>query len=571
MTEPTLSFGKPSDQTPASFTRFVLPFAYQIENDTDDSALLRYKRICTCRPETIASEQHKEKCRDPNCAGTGLNGIHPRRKYLTTETADMLFQRAHWYQLSQDNGRFWLNNYVPLSSGHKNIELSEVFLVLFEFPDSPDAKSPPDLFQTGFLVFETHFKDESSLNDLIKFNEIFRYTEEPFTGHSGRDSVKEFHSSRFLKSVSEPAASASTFSGAPYEWWQNYLKFPIETRHQGVPVQVRLVTGYPKSEDSDLDQRSVLPDNRAFVWTCAILKNRQGARSLALNRKDVGLTDSNQCGYWVRLLNVDGTSGLEEGGTVPCTDFEKTWLKERTYQRWSASGTYYGFTSHSGALLGSPCDDPPTHMHFRQMYFDQALILLYVRVSLFRFSAKLNRISADARRAANGEKKWAEDFRKLRWDLTLFTNLYQFPLLSNQQQAVEMYEIARKQMDIEILFEEVQEEIHNSYEYLEQLEASLQTKEAGRLTAETMSLSQEATTLTRIATFALPIGILLGLFGAGPEWFDALSTLPYAFTMGDKSWKLIYFFSYSILGGMILGLGLMGLVRVVRWLSKKFQ
>ncbi|MCI5163858.1 MAG: hypothetical protein D3917_17960, partial [Candidatus Electrothrix sp. AX5] len=46
-------------------------------------------------------------------------------------------------------------------------------------------------------------------------------------------------------------------------------------------------------------------------------------------------------------------------------------------------------------------------------------------------------------------------------------NLYQFPLISNQQQGVEMYKIARESMDIDDLFKEVQEEISSTHEFLE--------------------------------------------------------------------------------------------------------
>jgi hypothetical protein len=40
-----------------------------------------------------------------------------------------------------------------------------------------------------------------------------------------------------------------------------------------------------------------------------------------------------------------------------------------------------------------------------------------------------------------------------------FSTLYQFPLLSTQQQSVEMYDLARRQMDIDALFRDVDKEI----------------------------------------------------------------------------------------------------------------
>ena len=45
-------------------------------------------------------------------------------------------------------------------------------------------------------------------------------------------------------------------------------------------------------------------------------------------------------------------------------------------------------------------------------------------------------------------KQWRQAFQSLRRDFAMFTNLYEFPLLSNQQQGVEMYEKARENMDV---------------------------------------------------------------------------------------------------------------------------
>ncbi|MGH8613413.1 MAG: hypothetical protein ACREYF_15710 [Gammaproteobacteria bacterium] len=62
--------------------------------------------------------------------------------------------------------------------------------------------------------------------------------------------------------------------------------------------------------------------------------------------------------------------------------FEREWAKERTYRRWEEWGSYYGFNYHSGAMLGPPETNPPFWRHFAEVYFDQVLLLLYLRVSL---------------------------------------------------------------------------------------------------------------------------------------------------------------------------------------------
>ena len=108
------------------------------------------------------------------------------------------------------------------------------------------------------------------------------------------------------------------------------------------------------------------------------------------------------------------------------------------------------------------------------MYFDQVLLLLYMRVTLFRFSRELSVVSGRMLKLTNsGEDSasamdgWRQDFRELRLSFTCFENLYQFPLFSNQQQAVELYVRAREGLDIDGLYKEVAGEIRSSDELLE--------------------------------------------------------------------------------------------------------
>jgi len=169
-------------------------------------------------------------------------------------------------------------------------------------------------------------------------------------------------------------------------------------------------------------------------------------------------------------LNVDYPKSTPTETHKGITKFEQQRVEERTYHRWEEDGTFYGFNYHCGAMLGPPLnepDGPPLWKHFGDMYFDQILLLLYLRVGSFRFSRRLSRISAEAQDSMtlgnsntdNGFEKWRDDFQRLRWSFALFTNLYEFPLLSNQQQSIEMYELARKHMDVEEFFRKIQEEI----------------------------------------------------------------------------------------------------------------
>jgi hypothetical protein len=249
-------------------------------------------------------------------------------------------------------------------------------------------------------------------------------------------------------------------------------------------------------------------DNRAYVWTCAVVQDDAPVlgRVKALGANSARPIDS-QLGHWLRLLNVDPLTW----NPMTCTSFEARFADERTYRRWAHFGALQGFNYHAGAMLTSPCDEPPTWRHFGAMYFDQALLLLYVRVTLFRFSYALSRLSAAARKKDNDDEalqRLAERFERLRLDFALFTNLYQFPLLSNQQQGVELYTLCRDRMDVKELFEEVKSEVEATHEFLALRAQDQMTQVGGRLTA--------------VATVGLAASLVLAALGVSEFASDPL-------------------------------------------------
>jgi hypothetical protein len=93
----------------------------------------------------------------------------------------------------------------------------------------------------------------------------------------------------------------------------------------------------------------------------------------------------------------------------------------------------------------------------------------------------------------------------LRWSFALLTNLYRFPLLSHQQQGIELYTLARRRLDIEELFEEIQSEVQATDEFL-----------SG---ARQLDHARMATLLTVVATLALAIALGLDFLQVPtPDW-----------------------------------------------------
>jgi hypothetical protein len=533
-----------------SYTRFVLPFAYRLETVSPPAAgKPRYTR---------AGE-----------ADWVMASLPGRKRYLTEETSDVLFNRTHWF-VARDvhpTAAGWEFDFFPnrgLSESDPwaprqepadrrvRLRLQPPAVVLFECPPEAAARSDTptvDELETGFLVLQIEFGDppdrESSpayqaatLHDLLRFNTLFRYWLKPFAGHESKMQAL----SGFLDLLPDQATSTQGTSAPDAEdrlyldRWESWLRLPVKiaTGYATlVPASWRTRTRQwfktgdearaPGAGPESRQQRgwAIYADDRAFVWTCALLPRDEcsqleacGEVSVETMPPDTGppkrelrrvWDESNDrpvpSAYWVKLLNVDDAPA----GSLsrqPATGFERKWVEERTYWRWAASGSWYGFNYHAAAMLATPMDEPPTWRHWQEVYFDQTLLLLYIRVTLFRFSVWINRISDVARRQARmpgrqAMEELAEPFAAMRSHFALFTNLYQFPLLSNQQQGLEMYQLAREALDAQELYEEIQGEIQETEEVL----AAQADEQRNRLMDR----------LNVVATVGLGISLVLGV------------------------------------------------------------
>ncbi len=456
---------------PFGWTRFVLPFGYHLTDCAVHQGAPVYDR-----------------CDLPNLA--------ERRRYLTSETAMTLFDRATWFRLTRGDGRAdWQRFPATFESGRRlAIEVDKPRVVLFE-----GESGKRDLLRTGFLCIDVSLlpeKDWPLLDDLLELNERFRFVWAPFEQHREKTHAllaRYRHLSGGCLGDS-PASARTTY----FERWRELLDVPLaigertcrlfpDTWHIGAE---RWLMGQPQDDATREESWLVYADQRAFTWTQAGCE--QGLASLVPDLEPEGVAD------WIRLLNVD-----PPGTTLRSTPFERAWATARTYCRWQHLGTVYGFCNHAGAQLAAPCDDPPIAQHFRDMYFDLALMLLYLRVTTFRFSQALSLGSAAAR--DHGINRLDAGLRDLREAFALFTNLYRFPLLSNQQQAIEMYEKLRQGLDIEELFEEVQEEIQSTEEYLSARRQETQ--------------NQVMTDLTFVAAIGLALSLTFGVYGMDARAF----------------------------------------------------
>lgn len=543
-----LECGDPA-QKPATYTRFVLPFSYWPVKVPRQKSSYFYRPI-----------------------ETNGNDFIWRKNYLTVETASVLFDRAKWFELQGAESH--VDFRMHRGARNVTIRLAKARLVLFEWPKDPEARGndeQKDPLCIGFLIVETSFpnaKEAPNLDDLLELNDKFRFWYQPYPNH---EKFYQQTLSRCPIDICQPERTIS--DGDPseiyFKRWASLLEIPVEDE-AGKMWQLFPESWKDEAEKWIAGDRKpwhsgwiVYADNRTFVWTCAIVE--QGGKRLQelFDSWDLGNQSrlkASSFGHWVKLLNVDRPESKPAETHRGVAEFERQWADEHTYHRWEESGTFYGFNYHCGAMLGPSLREPPLWQYFGEMYFDQILLLLYLRVGSFRFSRRLSRISAEAQDSMtlgnsntdNGFEKWRDDFQRLRWSFALFTNLYEFPLLSNQQQSIEMYELARKHMDVEEFFREIQEEIRSSHDYL-----AIHT---GQDQTETTTL------LTVVATVGLTLGLVFGFWGM--NILTSQSSLPWA---GDSSLQLVLLvLSIAVFYGVLLTLTLVyskPLMKRFRWLA----
>ncbi|KXS21958.1 hypothetical protein M427DRAFT_130632 [Gonapodya prolifera JEL478] len=465
---------------------------------------------------------------------------------------------------------------------HVTASIDAAFMVLLEYPGAV-ATETPDILHHGFLIVDVSlgpkvrvggrddFVEALTLADVLVFNEYFRYYRCPYSDHYRY--YKEFLGANpFDWRGTGPRTSAihglsrSDVKEAYLGRWDWMLACPVKLDEYNTlftpptTIPVSPVKSYwtvmppewisrAREYETSLRDRDSLrhytrpdtvcgwlsyADSRAFVWTAVT-----GSAHLMCSTKDD--SEGPPSGGWVRLLNVD-----QPGDSKP-SRMEVEWASARTYMRWASYDTRYGFSDHSGVIWSESDDDAFLTRIFFSVYFDMALLLLYNRVVLFRFSSDLfdlaeltharttgvTTIKSKSRGGVPVVRPWSRistptalqiasvvvgieydppwhprklaerGFLHAREQFSRFVDLYLFPLVSNQQQGVELYSLFRTAMDIDVLHNEIKAQVSDSHDFY--------NSKVGREQSNVLFL------LTIVTFLSIPVSVMFGLLGAS-EW-----------------------------------------------------
>lgn len=233
--------------------------------------------------------------------------------------------------------------------------------------------------------------------------------------------------------------------------------------------------------------------------------------------------------FWYSYLFVD--PDIET--TCHSRPMKRELLKKHTYDRWIEYNNQYGCQSHLFGLSRYSFMIVAERQwfaqnilinHHRYIYFQMLALALVQRGAVIRFSAEAANIS-EAITANLEPSKQKKLIREIYRGYLHFTNKIYFREVTPQEQGIELYDLARKSMEIDTDMQALHQEVGELHQYAVLLEGEKSNKEAVRL--------------TWIATIFLPFSIVGAYYG--------FNNLPEA----DIESDVFYFFLFSVL--LILG------------------
>jgi len=345
------------------------------------------------------------------------------------------------------------------------------------------------LFETGIgiLVFETENHTYTDFKDVLKINEY------------GRRVYPQFLDGEYYTSCAAKGAflaeRITVYNG---EKWCVEERF-LDPYERGVPSGIHIGGHIMKT----LGEMLFSQEETGFCRIAPALDDRMFVVSYAENEGLMNLLKRDEKNFlknddWYRYLFVDGNYK-----TVQYRPMQEDLLQKATYPRWLGWGTLWGISRYSLVALSTPEGRGLILPHAQYQYHQMAILILANYASLARFSDEVSEISETL--GKNGAHEVAEEVASLYRYYIKFINNLHFREITFQDQGIEMYDIAKKQLGFDREVAQLDNEIAELHTYLEMG----QEKERNR----------ELDKITKIGAIFLPPSVMSGILGINSENF----------------------------------------------------
>lgn len=270
-------------------------------------------------------------------------------------------------------------------------------------------------------------------------------------------------------------------------------------------------------------------DDRMFV-TCWYA-NKYLLHELCTYNKDKDEYTYLENDIWYKLLFID-----TENKTCQNKKMEKELINNATYGRWIDYSTLYGITRYSFILIMNSIEkyNEFVFTNFKSMYFQMVLLCIAQRASILRFSNEVT--IASSLNSNNNHQKDLDRINKVYEGYIRFVNKIYFREITAQEQGIEIYKIMQKEMNIDRDIKDLNNEIQDLHNYAMQI--------SNKTTQDYLNK------LTKISGYLLVPSLIAGILGMN--------------AMDDKS-----FGGWSISLGLLIGLSIIGIRIVYRYINKK--
>lgn len=239
----------------------------------------------------------------------------------------------------------------------------------------------------------------------------------------------------------------------------------------------------------------------------------------------------NDSDNWYKYIFID--SGKDP--LVRHKNFKKELIQNSTYPRFTESQTLFGITRYSFMCLCAVDGFlyAVIRNHMQKVYFQMAIILLAQRASILKFNTELEKISEEADRLIrhrHGESNNSEEINldkilmkveTLNKDIILFSNRMWFDEVSPQEQGIELYKLALKNMDIENAYYSLRKKVSQLHDFVRII---LENENAKEEREQTKIEHQKTTNIQRLTVISI---IFAALVCALTFWAIDFSFLKY--------------------------------------------
>jgi len=169
---------------------------------------------------------------------------------------------------------------------------------------------------------------------------------------------------------------------------------------------------------------------------------------------------------WYKFIYIEGKSI-----GVTNKEMQKQLIQNATYSRWADYGTLFGISRYSLVCLTDESDFGYNFLrkHIETVYYQMAIILLAQRASILKFSKDVSNISSRIKRSPRGfiDRDTFDKVKELYSSFIRFENMLHFIEVTPQEQGIEMYNLAYKNMALEDLMSKLKYEIEKLHEFVD--------------------------------------------------------------------------------------------------------